>query len=107
MRYFGSDRILFTDLDGREHNIIEPQEIVTPALQYGVLDAGDDPVQLVILRDIDITDRTEIDEVAQRRDVYGRGSEHLWYRLFDGNAANIVDNDWDIKGLKKLKVPQL
>ena len=107
MRYFGVDEITFVDQDGNQNRIIEPQEIQSGQVQFGILEPGDEPIKLVTIRTINITDKDELDEIAQRSDIYKSENEDQWYFIFDNNAADIADNEFSISGLGKLKIPQI
>lgn len=95
MRYFGTDRMVFTDTDGNEYDLIEPQEI------QGNIDT------LIYQGQIDVRREDELDEIAQRRNIYGGNNEPAWYNIFDFNAIAIVENDYSITGLKILNIPRL
>jgi hypothetical protein len=95
MRYFGTPTISFTDFDGNEYELIEPQEI------QGNID------RLVFKFQINLQTVDELDQIAQRRNIYNKGSETAWYNIFDFNIVPIVENDYLITGLKTLNIPRV
>lgn len=94
MRYFGSPTISFTDVDGNEFELIEPQDIQ---------EASEDLIQL---SQIGISDGDELDLIAQKTEIYGDENEDLWFRIFDFNLVDIVENNYLINGLKVLNIPR-
>jgi len=104
-RYLGDDQIQFEDFEGNIHTLIEPQEIPSGEVLFGILEPGEEPRELTIIREMAIKDKDDMDELAQRRVVYGPNSEDQWYFLFDANVADIVDNGFSTVGLQKLKIP--
>lgn len=94
MRYFGSPTISFTDVDGNEFELIEPQDIQ---------EASEDLIQL---SQIGISDGDELDLIAQKTEIYGDENEVLWFRIFDFNLVDIVENNYLINGLKVLNIPR-
>lgn len=89
-RYVNEDILLFTDADGNKVNYVDLQEIET---------------DVVTVMDIELKESDELDEISQRSNIYSEGAEYLWYRIFDANAIPIVENDYSIKGLRKLSIP--
>lgn len=95
MRYFGTPKMVFTDVDGNEYELIEPQEI------------QDNVAVLIHGFQIDLQREDELDEIAQRRNVYKDGNEPAWYNIFDFNVVDIVENDYSITGLQTLDIPRV
>lgn len=46
-----------------------------------------------------------IDEIITRRDFADEESEHIIYKTYDFNIANLVDNKYNVDKLKILKIP--
>ena len=92
MRYANEEEITWEDASGDFVTVILPQEIQTAFdLKYN--------------RSIEIEEDNELDEIANRRSVFGRDNEDQWFLIFDFNAIKIVDNDFSISGLKILDLP--
>lgn len=91
MRYNSIDTISFTDING----VKKPVKDTRPLQE---LDTS-----IVI----DVEQGMIIDEVISRREYYGDNAEDLSYLIIDHNAEKIVENDFDLDKLKKLKIPKL
>ncbi len=48
-----------------------------------------------------------LDEIASRRDVYGAEQESQAWRIFDHNAEEIAEANFDIDKLVELRIPNL
>lgn len=94
-RYFGTDKMVFTDAEGNEYDLYEPQEIER------------NRERLVYKGQIDLKEEDELDEIAQRKNVYGSNQESAWYNIFDFNHVEICENDYSISGLKILNIPSV
>lgn len=47
----------------------------------------------------------ELDEIATRTDIYGEGYEAKTYDIFIENVEELVQNDFDMNSLKRLRIP--
>lgn len=47
----------------------------------------------------------ELDEIATRTDIYGEGYEAKSYDIFAENIEELVQNDFDMNRLKRLRIP--
>lgn len=56
--------------------------------------------------EIDLKNRDMLDEIATRNYVFGKGGETQVYRLFDANVREIVDANFSLDNMKRLKIPR-
>ena len=54
---------------------------------------------------IKIKQGDRLDAIASRRTVYGEGSEDEAFRIFEHNAATLMDNNYEMEGIKILNIP--
>lgn len=49
----------------------------------------------------------KIDEIASRENIYGEAMEINSYAVFEANVIKLVENNFDISKMNKLKIPVL
>jgi len=89
MRYVDVDTLAFNDKNGNQYSVKD----IRPMKK---LNTGDT---------IKVEEDMEIDEVVSRPEYYGNDAEGLSYLVVDHNAEKLVENNFDISKLKKLKIP--
>ena len=90
MRYFDVEEITFKSALGRSVKIKD----LLP-----VPDRSDNSVVIALAKD------DELDEIATRTDIYGEGYEAKSYDIFAENIEELVQNDFDMNRLKRLRIP--
>jgi hypothetical protein len=48
---------------------------------------------------------SKLDEIASRTEIFGEGQETSSFLLFEANVEKIVENDFNLKKLRELRVP--
>jgi hypothetical protein len=81
--------IVFTDTNGRTYTIKDIRPIVPAATYFEIAKTSNDM----------------LDSVACKPEVFGDGGEDKVYKLFDQNAVAIVDANFDITQLRKIRIP--
>lgn len=89
MRYFNIDTISFNDALGRT----VPVKDIRPIPEYQ------------INFEIDTRENDLLDEIASRSTVYGEGAEDQSYKIFDANIVALVEAEFDMANIKRLKIP--
>ena len=89
-RYLKQPEYEFTTKDGDKHRMKENREI--------------NGYQTALVLN-DLAEKTELDEVASRTDVFGDDTEFLSYLLFDHNVVKLIESRFDVSNLKELKIP--
>lgn len=89
MRYIGISNIVFEYENNRFVEIKDIYDI--PEYEISV--------------DTAITKNSMLDEIASRDNVYGEEAEYLSYKLFEANIVQIVDYNFTLDGLSRLKIP--
>ncbi len=92
MRYFHGETASFTNADGRTYDIKLPL----------IIDTTDNAKKRIGIQYGD-----ELDEIAQRKDIFGEGGEFMWWDIFQKNAVAIVENGFSLDGIKSLDIPAL
>ena len=90
MRYLEVDTVSFTDALGNVYPVKELREI--PSYETRIIlnkNAGD-----------------FLDEVASRAEALGEGYEAESYLLWEANAQEIADVEFDLSKIRSVKVPQ-
>lgn len=90
MRYFDVEEITFKNSLGRSVKIKDLLSV--PA-------RSDNSVVITLAKD------DELDEIATRTDIYGEGYEAKSYDIFAENIEELVQNDFDMNRLKRLRIP--
>ena len=90
MRYFDVEEITFKNALGRSVKIKDLLPV--PA-------RSDNSVVIALAKD------DELDEIATRTDIYGEGYEAKSYDIFAENVEELVQNDFDMNRLKRLRIP--
>lgn len=90
MRYFDVNEITFKNAIGRSVKIKDLLPVPTRS----------DNSIIIALAEGD-----ELDEIATRTDIYGEGYESKAYDIFAENIEEIVQNDFDLDRLKRLRIP--
>lgn len=90
MRYFDVEEITFKNTLGRSVKIKDLLSI--PA-------RSNNSVTIALAKD------DELDEIATRTDIYGEGYEAKAYDIFAENVEELVQNDFDMNRLKRLRIP--
>jgi hypothetical protein len=88
MRYQNVETVVFTNING---------------ISFSVKDMRDIPIQN-IKKTIDYGGGP-LDEIVSRQDVFGEYSEDQSYRIFEANLVSIFDAKFDMKKVKRLKIP--
>lgn len=91
MRYLGLGNIAFTRIDGKSYTVKDFREFP----------------EYVKMKSVKTKRGDFIDEIATRKDVYGRGAEPESYRIFEMNAVKIAENNFDIVKCKTLDIPDI
>lgn len=89
MRYLSIPTITFIDINNIQHSIKDIRPI--PSYSTGI--------------EIKVEQDMFIDEVISRKDFYDNGAESLSYTVVDNNIEKMVENNFDISKMKKLKIP--
>jgi hypothetical protein len=89
LRYVDIETVVFTDVDGNDNPVKDIREI-------------SDQVQSF---EIDVKESDSIDEIASRSSVYGESGELQSYKIHDLNIVKLVENNFDVGKLKRLKIP--
>ena len=90
MRYFDVEEITFKNSLGRSVKIKDLLPV--PA-------RSDNSVVIALAKD------DELDEIATRTDIYDEGHEAKAYDIFAENIEELVQNDFDMNRLKRLRIP--
>ena len=90
MRYFDVEEITFKNALGRSVKIKDLLPVPTHS---------DNSVIIALTKD------DELDEIATRTDIYGEGYEAKAYDIFAENIEELVQNDFDMNRLKRLRIP--
>lgn len=90
MRYFNIEEITFKNALGRSVKI---KDLLPVPIR------SDNSVIIAIAKG------DELDEIATRTDIYGEGYESNAYNIFAENIEELVQNDFDMDRLKKLRIP--
>lgn len=90
MRYFDVEEITFKNSLGRSVKI---KDLLTVPAR------SDNSVVIALAKD------DELDEIATRTDIYGEGYEAKAYDIFAENIEELVQNDFDMNRLKRLRIP--
>lgn len=90
MRYFNIEEITFENALGRSVKIKD----LLPVPAH-----SDNSVIITLAKD------DELDEIATRTDIYGEGYEAKAYDIFAENIEELVQNDFDMNRLKRLRIP--
>lgn len=90
MRYFDVEEITFKNALGRSVKIKDLLPI--PA-------RSNNSIIIALAKD------DELDEIATRTDIYGEGYEAKSYDIFAENIEELVQNDFDMNRLKRLRIP--
>ena len=83
------ENISFSWLDGRTYSIKDMK--VYPKYEDFI--------------EIQLNEGDSIDEIASRVEVYGEGSEDSSYLIFEANVAQLVDNNFDLTKMHKIRIP--
>lgn len=89
MRYFNIETISFTNKNGVTVPIKDKRPIPNDQISF----------------EVGINTDADLDEVASRSDVFGEDFEDQAYRIFDANIVEIVENNYDLSKIRKLKIP--
>lgn len=89
MRYFDINTISFNDTNGRTVPIKDVRPIPTEVINF-----------VIVVREGDL-----LDEIASRDLIFGPGFEDQSFRIFDANAAEIFDANFDLSQVRSLKIP--
>ena len=81
--------VVFTDINGVVYTIKDIRPIEPAATSFEVSKSTDEL----------------LDSVAVRSEVFGEGGENKVWKLFDQNAVALVDANFDLTQLRKIKVP--
>ena len=90
MRYFNIEEITFENALCRSVKIKD----LLPVPAH-----SDNSVIITLAKD------DELDEIATRTDIYGEGYEAKAYDIFAENIEELVQNDFDMNRLKRLRIP--
>jgi len=90
MRYYLCDDVTFTDYSRGDVIIKDRREIPVEEVRF----------------EIDKKSSELLDEIACRPEVFGDNGEIQTYRIFDLNIAAIVQNNFDLTKIKKVKIPK-
>ena len=90
MRYFDVEEITFKNSLGRSVKIKDLLPVTA---------RSDNSVVITLAKD------DELDEIATRTDIYGEGYEAKSYDIFAENIEELVQNDFDMNRLKRLRIP--
>lgn len=89
MRYINIDTVIFTNEEGKSFSVKDVRLI-------------EEQVSLIIIKN---EKNVYLDEVANRKNIYGENSESDIYKIFDFNIVKIVESRFDINKLKELRIP--
>jgi hypothetical protein len=81
--------IVFTDANGKTYTIKDIRPIEPAATYFEVQKTANDL----------------LDSVACKPEVFGDGGEDKVYKLFDQNSVAIVDANFDLSQLRKMRIP--
>ena len=90
MRYFDVEEITFKNVLGRSVKI----KALLPVPAH-----SNNSIIITLAKD------DELDEIATRTDIYGEGYEAKAYNIFAENIEELVQNDFDMNRLKRLRIP--
>ena len=90
MRYFNIDEVIFKNALGRSVKIKTLLPIPV---------RSNNSVIITLAKD------DELDEIATRTDIYGESYEAKAYDIFIENVEELVQNDFDMNRLKRLRIP--
>ena len=90
MRYFNIDEVTFKNALGRSVKIKALLPIPV---------RSNNSVIITLAKD------DELDEIATRTDIYGESYETKAYDIFIENVEELVQNDFDMNRLKRLRIP--
>ena len=89
-----------------------PRDIPTPIIEYRVTDSDIRYIKdirqfpnYVRSHNIPITEKDSLDEIATRKDIYGDDAEDEYYRIFEFNAALLIDNGLKLINIGSLDIP--
>jgi len=88
-RYSDVDTISFEDLNGNLFPVKDIRLISTQILAF----------------EIDKNENDLLDEISSRRDVFGDFGEIQSWRIFDLNIVKLTEVNFDIRKLKRIKIP--
>jgi hypothetical protein len=86
---FQVPNITFTDINGKTYTIKDIRPIVPAASSFSVDKRADEL----------------LDSIAVRPEVFGDGGEDKVYKLFDQNSVAIVDANFDLTQIRKVRIP--
>lgn len=89
MRYIGISNIVFEHENNRFVEVKDMYDI--PEYEISV--------------DTAVMKNSMLDEIVSRDNVYGEDAEYLAYKLFEANIIQIVDYNFTLNGLSRIKVP--
>jgi hypothetical protein len=92
MRYLEIANVSFTNALGKTYNIKDLREF---------------PNNQTKAMTIKLKKGDSLDEIANRRDIYGADSEISIYQIFDFNKVAITEAGFDLDKLKSLDIPNL
>jgi hypothetical protein len=81
--------VVFTDINGIVYTMKDIRPIEPAATFFEVPKSTDEL----------------LDSVAVRTEVFGEGGENKVWKLFDQNAVALVDANFDLTQLRKIRVP--
>lgn len=90
MRYFDVDEVTFKNALGKSIKIKDLLPIPV---------RSNNSVIITLAKD------DELDEIATRTDIYGESYETKVYDIFIENVEELVQNDFDMNRLKRLRIP--
>jgi len=88
-RYFQTPIISFTDFYGNTFSLRDIRETPTYIDSFT----------------LKIEKNDTVDEIASRKDIYGNQNENLSYKIIEHNNITLLDNKFDLKKIKELKIP--
>jgi hypothetical protein len=90
MRYQEIDNIVFTDYKGKSYTIKDMREY---------------PTDYTLFLNLKTTANDMIDEIANRKDIYGSNSEHMVYKIYENNIIKLFESEFDMNEIKTLAIP--
>ena len=88
-RYIDVDTIVFTDINGNNFEVKDTRPISEQTLSF----------------EIDKRENDLLDEIANRREIYGDFGEIQSWRIFDLNIEKLTEVNFDLTKIKRLKIP--
>ena len=90
MRYLNLPNVVFVNAAGYS---------ITVKDFYGI------PTDYIKAMTVKLKEGDLIDEIANRKDVYGSGSENSIYKILEFNKTAIMESNFDLNKLKSLDIP--